>query len=138
MPKKSLDVIRNNFLFSEKDVNYPNGKDRRGHGVTLNSTERTDSDLDDRIAKFANQIKNKYVYRIPLKYICDIEKINFPTKINIKIHLTLETDMKKFFESKNSFYTAASGNTPQSTGGVGGKPDAKIILLKAPQFNMNN
>ena len=33
---------------------------------------------------------------------------------------------------KKSLYTAASGNIPASTGDVGGKPDAKIILLQAP------
>ena len=98
LPKKSLVVIRNGFLFSEKDVNYPNGKDRRVHSLTINTAERTDNNLDDRTAKFANQIKNKYVYRIPLKYICDIGKINFPQKIDTKICLTSETDMKKLFE----------------------------------------
>ena len=60
---------------------------------------RSDGNLRDRKAKFRNQLKNKYVYRILLKYICDIGKINFPTKIDIKIRLSLETDVKKLFES---------------------------------------
>ena len=136
LPKKFLDIIRNYFLFSEKDVNYPNRKDRRVHGQTTNTAGTTDNNPNDRIAKFANQIKNKYVYRIPLKYICDIRKINFPTKIDTKIRLTLETDIKKLFESSKSFYTAANGNTPASTTDVGVKPDAKIILLKAPRLRL--
>ena len=65
LPKKSLDVIRNNFLFSEEAVNLPSGQDRRVHGVTTNTTNRTDGLLDDRIAKFKDQIREKYFYRIP-------------------------------------------------------------------------
>ena len=46
------------------------------------------------------QIDDKYVYRIPLKYFFDLGKINFPTKINLKIRYTLETEMKNLFQSK--------------------------------------
>ena len=97
LPKKYLEVIRNNFLYSEKPVVLKVGIDKRIHGVTRDN-KRTDDHLDGRIAKFKDQIKNKYVYRIPLKYICDIGKINFLTKIDMKIRLTLATDFKKLFE----------------------------------------
>ena len=60
----------------------------------------TDKNLDERIEKFGIQIDDKYVYRIPLKYFCDLGKINFPTKIDLKIRCTLETEMKNLFESK--------------------------------------
>ena len=82
------------------------GSDRRVHGslkkadgTLLLPVDRSDDNFDDREAKFRNQLKNKYVYRVPLKYVCNIGKINFPTKIDMKIRLTLETDMKKLFES---------------------------------------
>ena len=98
LPEKSVKMIRKNFLFSEKPVVLTGTNDRGVHGVTNDATQRTDNNSDDRIAKFRTQIQNKYVYRIPIRYICDLGKINFPTKIDMKIRLTLETDMKKLFE----------------------------------------
>ena len=100
LPEKALKKIRTNFLFSEKAVVLSGNNDRRVHGVSNDNTQRTDDNLDDRISKFATQIKDKFVYRIPLRYICDIGKTNFQTKVDMKIRLTLETDMKKLFESK--------------------------------------
>ena len=45
-------------------------------------------------------LKNVYVYRIPLRYFSDVGKINFPTKIDYRIKLFLETNMEKLFESR--------------------------------------
>ena len=98
--------------------------------------------FEDREAKFRNQLKDKYVYRIPLKYICDIGKINFPTKINMKIRLTLETDMKKLFESdKNHVGDPKTGKSATSTDpndfepdAIPSTPDVQIVLLKAPMI----
>ena len=62
------------------------------------------------------------MYRIFLWYISDIGKINFPTKIDYRIKLFLETKMEKLFESKGVLaFTAA---TPAA--------DAQIIFTKAP------
>ena len=61
-----------------------------------------DDNINDRIAKFSAQLQNKFFYRIPLPYLCDLGKINFPTKIDMKIRCTLETDIKKLIESKSS------------------------------------
>ena len=69
--------------------------DRSAHNTDNN---RTDYNLGDRIAKVEDQLENKFVYRITLRYLCDLEKINFPTKIDMKIRCTLETDIKKLFE----------------------------------------
>ena len=98
--EKVLKKIRKNFLFSENAVVLSGNNDRRIHGVTNEVTQRTDDNLDDRISKFATQIKDKFVYRIPLRYICNIGKINFPTKIDMKIRLTLETDIKYYLKQK--------------------------------------
>ena len=78
--------------------------------------------IDDRISKFENQLKNEYVYRIYLRYFTDLGKIHFPLKIDSRIKCHLETEMKKLFESKK--LTAAGSAIPS--------PDAKIIFTKAP------
>ena len=60
----------------------------------------TDDNLDERIEKFDVQIDDECLYRISLKYFCDLGKINFPTKIDLNIRCTLETEMKILFESQ--------------------------------------
>ena len=69
-----------------------------------------------------NQLKNEFIYRIPLRYISDIGKINFSTKIDYRIKLFLETDMGKLFESRKPL--AENAAIPE--------PDAQIIFTKAP------
>ena len=45
-------------------------------------------------------LKREYVYRVLLRYFCDIGKINFPFKFDFRIKCNLEVGMKKLFESK--------------------------------------
>ena len=71
---------------------------------------------------FQNQLQNEYVYRIRLRYFSDIGKINFPTKIDYRIKLFLETNMEKLFESRKSL--AANATIPEV--------DAEIIFARAP------
>ena len=61
---------------------------------------RTDANIEVREDKFANQIDSKYVYRIPLKHLCNLGKINFAIKIDLKICCTLQTNVKHLYESK--------------------------------------
>ena len=127
----------------------PYNLDRRFHGIVKDANNRvihkivrSDGNFLDRVAKFRSQLKDKYVYRIPLKYISDIGKINFLTKIDMKIRLTLETDMKKLFESdKNLMGNPKSGKTADSTNpndyetdGTPQTPAVQIVLLKAPMI----
>ena len=127
----------------------PYNLDRRFHGIVkdannrvIHNIVRSDGNFLDRVAKFRSQLKDKYVYRIPLKYISDIGKINFLTKIDMKIRLTLETDMKKLFESdKNLMGNPKSGKTADSTNpndyetdGTPQTPAVQIVLLKAPMI----
>ena len=105
-------------MFSKKAVIDPAKSDRRSHNNN-DATKRTDDNIEDREDKFAVQTDSKYVYKIPLKYFCDLDKINFPTKIDLKICCTLETEMKRLFESKKKFTTI-------------GAPDPQIVFLKAP------
>ena len=129
LPEKSLKMLRNGFRFSEKAVVLSRNNGRRVHEQTNENTQRTDDNLDDRIPTFATQIKDKYVYRIPLRHISDIRNINIPTKIDMKIMLTLEAGMKKLFETKKSLVRT---NSDTKTVGMPGVSDAQIVLLNSP------
>ena len=59
------------------------------------------------------------MYRIPLKYLCNLGKINFPTKIDLKTCCLLQADIKQLFESKTK--VAAIG-----------APDAQIVFVRVP------
>ena len=98
LSEKDLKKLRKHVLFSKKEVIYTAGVDRRPHNDDT-ANKRIDDNLDNRIAKFPAQIQNKFTCRFPLRCRCDLGKINFPTKIDMKIRLTLETDLKKLFES---------------------------------------
>ena len=131
LPQKSLKVIENDLLYSKEEVVIPYNLDRRFHGMVkdannrvIHNTVRSDGNFRDREAKFRSQLKVKYVYRILLKYICDIGKINFPTKRDMKIMLTLETDMKKLFESDKILMA-----NPKS-----GKKQILLILMTVSQM----
>ena len=82
----------------------------------------TDLNIEARIEVFQEQLKNENVYRIPLRYFSDIGKINFPTKIDYRIKLFLETKMEKLFESRKVL--AAGAAIPMT--------DTQIIFKKAP------
>ena len=71
---------------------------------------------------FQSQLKNEFVYRIPLRYFSDIGKINFPTKIDYRIKMFLETNMDNLFESKKVLAANAAIS----------EVDAEIIFTKAP------
>ena len=86
------------------------------------ATYAKDLNIDQRIAKFRNQLKNEHVYRIPLRYFYDIGKINCPTKIDYRIKLFLETNMNKLFESRKLL---AAGTAQPAA-------DAQIIFTRTP------
>ena len=114
---------------------HHNGKNITTTG--LNATQITtakkqhakDLNIDDRIKLFKNQLKNDYVYWIPLRYFSDIGKINFPAKIDYRIKLFLETNMDRLFESRkvlasNASVLASNTSVPDV--------DAQIIFTRAP------
>ena len=90
--------------------------------ATLKKNYARDLNVSNRITKFQTLLKNEHVYRIPLRYFTDLGQINFPTKIDYRIKLHLETEMKKLFESRKLL---ASGTAFPAA-------DAKIIFTKAP------
>ena len=63
------------------------------------------------------------MYRIPLRYFSDIGKISFPTKIDCRIKLFLETNMNKLFEFRKVL-TSTTTIIPSA--------DAEIIFTRAP------
>ena len=71
LPKKALKVIENDLLYSKKKVKLSDVEDRRDERIAAgeDANNRTDDNIDERITKFQNQLKNLYWYRIPLKYI---------------------------------------------------------------------
>ena len=125
MPKDSLKTMQNDQLCSkEKVVIYGNDNDRGAYYTTTNATagNRTDEHLTDRITKFHNQIKNKYVYRISLKYLCDVGLVNQWFKFNTTYILALETDMQRLFETKVN----------QSTNALPTSINASAVFTSAP------
>ena len=99
--------------------------DRRNHNATgadvtgLNAADAAakkaahakDLNIDKRISLFQNHLKNEFVYRIHLRYLCNIRKINFPTKIDYRIKFFLETNMNRLFESKKMLASTAAIQT---------------------------
>ena len=81
-----------------------------------------DLNIDERTTLFQKQLKNEFVYRVPLRYFLDIGKINFPTKSDHRIKLFLETNMDKLFESRKSL--SANAAIPEV--------DAETIFTRAP------
>ena len=93
------------MLYSKKKVAiYSNDNDRCTHYTATNATagKRSDENLTERTENFQDQLKNEYVYRIPLKYLCDLGLVNQCFKFNTKYILTLETDMQKLFEANRN------------------------------------
>ena len=137
LPKDALKKIEKTMLYSKEPVYYNNVNiDRRKHNgdglntatltaaqiVTLKKNYVTDLNIEDKISKFKNLLKNEHVYRIPLRYFTDLGKINFPTKIDYRIKCQLETEMKKLFDSGKVYPSGSAFPTP----------DVKIIFTKAP------
>ena len=95
MPEKALKTIEKSLLYSKKLVVIRGGGDRRAHRTNdANAANRTDENLTDRIAKFTDQLQNEFIYRIPLKVLCNVGLANQCFKFNTKYILTLETDMQ--------------------------------------------
>ena len=137
LPKDELKMLEKHYYTVYYTVYYISTSiDRRIHDGSeftttgLNATQiatakgnnAKDLNIDERISKFKNQLKDEYVYRIPLKYFTDLGKINFPLKIDFRIKCHLEKEMKKLVKSKKVL--AANSVLPS--------PDPKIIFTKAP------
>ena len=109
----SLKTISKTLLYDKEPVYCADTSyDRRNHnanGVDLTglntaaqaakkAAQTEDLNIDKRIANFQNLLKNERIYRVRLRYFCDIGKVNFPRKTDYRIKLFLETNMNKVFE----------------------------------------
>ena len=114
LPSDTLKTIARTLLYDKQPVYFADTLyARRNHDAAntdltvLNAAgqaakkaaQAKDLSIDKRIALFQGQLKNEHVYRIPLRYLCDIGRINFPRKIDYRIKLFLETNISKLFES---------------------------------------
>lgn len=79
LPEKSPKTIRNLFGKRIKKVSY-NGNIHRRLNNSNTAAYITNDYIDDRIAKVATVIKNEKVYRICLRYLCSLGKINLSCK----------------------------------------------------------
>ena len=70
---------------------------------------------------------DEQVHRVPLKYFTDIEKLNFPVKIDLRFKLHLETEIKKLFQFRKVIARAGSVD-----------PDAKVIFKEPHQTISRN
>ena len=83
------------MLYSKKPVYFNKTTlEQRVHNINT-ANDITDLNINERITKFQNQLKNEFVFRVPLRCFRDVEKINFPHKIDLRIRCHLETDTKK-------------------------------------------
>ena len=127
-----------NFFYSKKPVYYGNtAYERRNFNsknltttglnsnaiATLKKNHAKDINIDERIDLFHDQLADEFVYRILLRYFSDIGKINFPTKIDYRIKLFLETDMTRLFESRKVLSSSTTSAPAQ---------DAEILFTRAP------
>ena len=73
------------MLYSKQSIYFnKTSLERRTHNSST-ANDITDLNINERITKFLNQLKNEFVYRIPLHYFSDIGKINFLLKIDFRI-----------------------------------------------------
>ena len=131
----NLKPLQKDLLYSKQPIYYAQTSyDRRNFNGTVptgttalktarKKTHSTDLNPEKRISLFKEQLKNEHVYRIPLRYFSDIGKISFPTKIDNRIKLFLETSMNKLFESREVHATTVK-TIPDA--------NAEIIFTRAP------
>ena len=75
MPKDTLKTLKMIFYTAKKRVAiYDTSKNRHARHTTTAATtgNRIGENLTDRIAKFQDQQKDDYVYKIPLKFLWDL------------------------------------------------------------------
>ena len=136
-PSDALKTVAKTLLYDKQPVCFAQTLyDTRNYNVTgldvtglsaadaaaKRSAHAKDLNIDNRIFLFPNQLKNEFVFGIPLRYLCDIGRIGFPTKIDYRIKFFLETNMNKLFESKK--FLAPTATVPTA--------DAQIVFTKAP------
>ena len=131
LPDDVLATFQEEILYSNKPVIIKGNAntaiaDRRNHIAAAARNSNTDSNLNDRIAKFNNnnQLFDQKVYRIPLKYLVDIGLINVLTEFNVIFTFNLEKTAAKLFETKEKLANKTGGGAADLPGtGPDASPD---------------
>ena len=119
LPEKSVKKLLKTMLYCNKPV-YLDGDDTRRPNNDAVDANRSDPNLTYRIANLKSHLFKKWVYKIPLLYLCDLGKVNFAITTNTKIVLTLERNMNKLFESNKK--VAAIPDNPNALINVYDRP----------------
>ena len=80
-------MILNDLFYSNKKVAiYGINTNRRSHYTATRATaqNRPKKNLTDKITKLQEQLKDEYVYRIPLKFLYNLVLVNQCFKFNTK------------------------------------------------------
>ena len=116
LPAKSVKKLLKTMLYYNIDVVYnQDDMDRRSYNSATDK-DRTDPNLDYRLANLKDFIFKKNVYRIPLTLISDLGKCNFTVKTDTKFIITLERNMNKLFESNKK--VTAIPSDPDTVGHI--------------------
>ena len=117
LPDDVLATFQEELLYSKKPVIIKGNTnntiaDRRNHIAAAGRNSNTDSNINDRIAKFNNnnQLFDQKVYRIPLKYLVDIGLINLPTEFNVKFTFNLKKLQLNYLKQKQNWPMKQEGS----------------------------
>lgn len=72
LPKKSLKKVTKHYFFAKK-FSYNGNIGRRTHNSNTPG-DITDTNINDSTGEFANVTNSEKVYKVSLKYFCDIGK----------------------------------------------------------------
>ena len=95
LPKNALKKIEKTMLYSYQPIYFNRTTLERRTFNSRTANNITDLNINERIAKFQNQKKNEFVYRVPLRYFTDIGKINFPHSLFLKCFLLVKYEKYK-------------------------------------------
>ena len=98
LPAKSAKKLLNTVLYSNKPV-YLTGNNDRRVADDNDLADRTDPNLTYRLKELKNRLAKQWVYKIPLLYFCNLEKVNFSINTDTRIKIALERNMNKLFKS---------------------------------------
>ena len=105
LPKDALKAIEKTMLYSKEPVYFNNVNiGRRYHNggglvttgmnagqiKTLKKNFAKDLNIDNKIEEFQEMLKNKHVYRIPLRYFTDLEKGISPQRLIVELSATFK------------------------------------------------
>ena len=87
MPDDALKTYGETFLCSKNAIKLAINADRRPNNI---DNSRTDVNLNKRIDKFQDLLGKKKIYRIPLRFLINLDLVNFPISFNTRYIFTLE------------------------------------------------